>query len=956
MKTIVTRDGIMSQRSTQIQTTNGGGMSKGSAVLSASMYDENGRTTITEKEPEFVYCRSWTTRERYDYVFRMVRSGTYEGTGLYGPDEGRVPFRLSNQNTVLEDTGFVKIAPYTNEFLNPDVKRAAKNYMLSIENLAWADSNAVLPKGELGLGDPLTGKRGRIMWFPPYDIQISESVGVEWEPHKFIGRGENIYTYNNTERSGQLSFKIIVDHPTYANTFRGANGPDDNYVASFFAGCIEPDSIFTDRFTVQQSSQIVPSTKSIPQPKKTPPEPPKVPDFRVYFPNDIAKLDANVLGYEGGKSGSTNIDYSNYTSGAGTGLQPGEFTKNTQGTYSSWPDDYNYGLNFSVNSPITPVISIDGTDIRGFMDPNYYPTLTKFLKEKCEFCYVETIGFASPQGKDTPNKNLAVARAKYLRTLLVNNVASQLGLTKEQIDKKFIAKTSDSKEVASTTVTIGYDIENGTVTKNCYENNGAGCKNKVKATKSANGCITCPRSMSQKLRAQVCRPDTKGCKLDRFAVVSIKYDAKAALDAVAPPAPCIETTEQRVTTTLKEKFYNETLFFDKLLKNDRFIFDKFREKIRYFHPAFHSTTPEGLNSRLTFLHQCTRQGPTLESVDANNLAFGRAPICILRVGDFFYTKIAIDSLSIDYEPLVWDLNPEGIGVQPMIANVSLSFKFIGAESLYGPINKLQNALSFNYYANSGIYEARADYISAEKGPTLKDIDPLTGKEISIESKQSDVTKNYFNNGRYTINPTLTTKTEELSKKNSCDVDQTKANETTISNENNQNASSGTTGTTSATTSATTSGYTAFEIQKNISIVSVNYEKEGTINPDYTIKLVLKFNPTKDVKEFMIGTQEGVLGRLYLLSDAGKNKLYIGSVTILKNDANTMIVQASDSTGETELIIKKDPPVENFNLEYYIQDADDEAIFVTEMLTKPQPMFTVEWTRNGGKMNCAFPYK
>jgi bacteriorhodopsin len=28
-----------------------------------------------------------------------------------------------------------------------------------------------------------------------------------------------------------------------------------------------------------------------------------------------------------------------------------------------------------------------------------------------------------------------------------------------------------------------------------------------------------------------------------------------------------------------------------------------------------------------------------------------------------------------YEPLVWDLNPEGIGVQPMIAVVDITFKF-----------------------------------------------------------------------------------------------------------------------------------------------------------------------------------------------------------------------------------------------------------------------------------------
>jgi hypothetical protein len=44
----------------------------------------------------------------------------------------------------------------------------------------------------------------------------------------------------------------------------------------------------------------------------------------------------------------------------------------------------------------------------------------------------------------------------------------------------------------------------------------------------------------------------------------------------------------------------------------------------------------------------------------NNLAFGRAPVCILRI-DFIILKLLL-IIGITYEPLVWDLNPEGIGV------------------------------------------------------------------------------------------------------------------------------------------------------------------------------------------------------------------------------------------------------------------------------------------------------
>jgi hypothetical protein len=111
-----------------------------------------------------------------------------------------------------------------------------------------------------------------------------------------------------------------------------------------------------------------------------------------------------------------------------------------------------------------------------------------------------------------------------------------------------------------------------------------------------------------------------------------------------------------------------------------------KQKIKHFNPAFHSMTPEGLNSRLTFLQQCVRPGDTIQtkgengesiSNDAVNTSFGTPPVLVLRIGDFYNTKIIPNSLSITYDPLVLDLNPEGIGVQPMIANVSMGFAIIG---------------------------------------------------------------------------------------------------------------------------------------------------------------------------------------------------------------------------------------------------------------------------------------
>ena len=47
---------------------------------------------------------------------------------------------------------------------------------------------------------------------------------------------------------------------------------------------------------------------------------------------------------------------------------------------------------------------------------------------------------------------------------------------------------------------------------------------------------------------------------------------------------------------------------------------------------------------------------------------------------------------------------------PMMANVNISFKFLGGSDLSGPINRLQNALSFNHYANTSVYDDRAEEI------------------------------------------------------------------------------------------------------------------------------------------------------------------------------------------------------------------------------------------------------
>lgn len=174
------------------------------------------------------------------------------------------------------------------------------------------------------------------------------------------------------------------------------------------------------------------------------------------------------------------------------------------------------------------------------------------------------------------------------------------------------------------------------------------------------------------------------------------------------------------------RYESEGDYFKNIEITDPLLFRSLKDKFKYFNPAYHSISPEGFNARLTFLQQCTRQGQTYEICGGNkpgnrgtasNLAFGRMPVCVIRIGDFINTRAIINSMSISYAAangLVWDLNSEGAGVQPMYAKVSLAITLLGGQSLGAPISRLQNAISFNYYANTEAYDNRADVATYEK--------------------------------------------------------------------------------------------------------------------------------------------------------------------------------------------------------------------------------------------------
>jgi hypothetical protein len=723
MKTLITGHGVKDDNQSQIQSAVSRinrFVSKGSGVLSYNSLI-NGETD----DPAKVFCRTWTVFDRYDNVLDLQKS-----RGLYGSINKNI-FRKNVEYSVLDDNGFVKVSPLKSYNTSGDLVNDVKKYMFSIENLAWCDDLTNLLPCEIGPGDSLNGHKGRIMWFPPYDINFSESTSASWDKQNFIGRGEPMYTYNNTERSGNLSWKIIIDHPNYLNFIGGANGIStknfEDYLASFFAGCMPLEETKIEQITTteERNKTEVVNAQEKPAEKLEPETAP--PAFNVYFPNDVYDIDKYPL-YENGlqNPGTDPILYKDNITGANFGLSDYtemcyQFNVNGRKTWSSVqcsetagvtqgsdgrlePDRTNFGLNATGTTPSYTGTRLGDKKYPSFRDQQYAKDLQNYLLTKCKNCKVEVVGYASTVGTfgDNRNDELSKLRSESVKDWLVKNVIT---------DPPFTERVSIVAE-------------------------GKG------ATEGGGGSCPTPNVIARKKNYLNSKNDVYGCKANRY--VTVRFVVDPNLKPLENPKG--EKTSETVTPPKiivpqipPSRFYTECDYFQKLSLTDPIVYQSIKEKIKYFQPAFHSTTPEGFNARLNFLQQCMRQGPTLgagATNNPNNLAFGRPPVCILRIGDFYHTKIIIENLNFTFEPLVWDLNPEGVGVQPMICNVDMSFAFIGGSSLKGPINKLQNAVSFNYFANTEIYDPRADTI---------EITNSSGKIVNGESNISGSKPNKLTN-------------------------------------------------------------------------------------------------------------------------------------------------------------------------------------------------------------------
>jgi outer membrane protein OmpA-like peptidoglycan-associated protein len=693
-------------------------ITKGSRVL--SYVDEGG--AIVGKE----YCRIFAKDTPYATMDDLQKS------------DGMTTSNRRFEYSVLDNTYNLNIAPIRGNASTNIKSGEVKKYMFSIENLAWRTSNKKgftyqdLPECERG---PFGG---RIMWFPPYDLKVSEQNSANWNENEFLGRPEPIYTYNNTKRQGSLSWKIVVDHPSILNAIvdKELQGktPEiiNGVVDSFMAGCRKYDIYELaqrfPQFTYSDIYEILSKSEDIKQVEeafnelgKTNEQTPPIQQTKIINRNDYSfefYFDNDIPGPNNATATTSNELY---------------LTSLTN--YIGSKTRYQQTASQSQKQPISSFFDTKIDNIKTKSE-DLGIKIGDALLAGAEVS-ISLIGSASSPNTATYNKSLSKRRIDSIKTYILslkdkngqplNNFISN---GKLKINEDPRGEEININDINCSTELTGND--------KIYSINAMSCR-RVRIS-SLEETYNTPTTQIEEITTEPTTSFTQNNNTNGTPLIKNSSEL---------------IRKKEVAKIIVKKLLSECDYFNYIEENAPFVYENIKEKIKYFQPTFHSTTPEGLNSRLTFLQQCIRPGDTIPTIgpdgrpiynDAKNTSFGTPPICVLRIGDFYHTKIAINQISIQYEPLQFDLNPEGIGVQPMIADINMSFYFIGGQGLKEPVARLQNALSFNYYANTEVYDERSDVtedrtnINKIVWDGIEDFTPFGINSTSNQEQSNDVGK------------------------------------------------------------------------------------------------------------------------------------------------------------------------------------------------------------------------
>jgi hypothetical protein len=572
-------------------------------------------------------CRTFTIYDQYDNAENVIK--------FLGNNES---------NSVLRDKVLPRIAPTID-----DEDEDKYNYFFTMENLALQGKDLEdCEKGPNG---------GRWMWFPPYDVKLSDNNSVSWSDMNFLGRPEPIFSYQNTTRSLSLSFRLLIDtvkeiqdiEPTIQNYY--------NYL-------YQCGQIAEKQTTKNKGENIVPTGETTPKNSQIVPNNVFTNIAKYYFKNEAWAVDIINPDYT---SGDTNPSFASFTTNSGF---LGELSQVTTSLKELMLDDSVVEVSMRFEGAASSLISLTAT--------------TEFAKSY--------------------NRALGMRRADNLmRNVLYDYNFITRGNAPEIVISKFSPTLSDSIIDGFGQVVNPSPPDTGEIginESNSYYQTING--KKIIIILATVGADSNPNPVD-KTDPNKIKINDKGKISQRYAILdSMDYKVNFILEdrkidtqkqIVDVPIPLDEISQRPEPCDT-----NKNLQFESIEIYNRFPVGF--EKLNVFSPVFNSQTPFDFTKRYTFLHQLTRPSKLSNITDISNTVFGRMPVFVIRYGDFIHSKAIARSINFDITDSTWDLNPEGMGAIPLYCNVTMDLTLLGGQSLAGPIDKIQTANDSNFIANS----------------------------------------------------------------------------------------------------------------------------------------------------------------------------------------------------------------------------------------------------------------
>lgn len=654
--------------------------------------------TDVDVNPNVVYwkgngeCRTFTVYQQHDNFNRLIR---FDGN--------------SERNSVLKDSVMPKIAPFKDDSIDD-----RRRYFFTMENLAVKITND--NDGDQGPNG------GRWMWFPPYDVKISDNNQVNWSDMNFLGRPEPIFSYQNTTRSLSLSFRLLIDTVKEMQDLKSTIENYRAYLHScgeylFEAEQFNENKQETDKKKNDKVKKVKTETKFINAP------------VEYFFKNGYYDTD------------TVSVDYSVLDSGT-------ELNKDANGTIpnpllTSTTLAFNANFLSTLSAATDQLIELIDSGIVGKIEIEIEGSSTDLIASKSR---------GSTEARNY-NRNLSFSRAYGFMTEFITFYNSVATYPIDIISPDNIAPT-DSKKLP---VPGQLKYELGIFAKNQIL---LVFNLKPKGDSLSNGSTYEKRNDPNEIRDRFAK--MKGFKVT-FTENANAPNTEPAIDPLLNTDLQDKIKQGDLTKVLGQN--NDpalTLGFDEIKKENKFPTGF--EKLNVFTPSFNSQTPFDFTKRYVFLHQLTRPSRLRNNGEIDNTVFGRMPVFILRYGDFLHTKAIARSINFDITESTWDLNPEGMGAIPLMCTVTMDLTLLGGQSLAGPIDRIQTASDSSFIANtsfnSGRYYKNVRFASSRKEEGYQYKGKGSGEDKKETKSKSEPTPTRGSNspvrGRAVTNPNTET--------------------------------------------------------------------------------------------------------------------------------------------------------------------------------------------------------